>query len=78
MPNRVLRITVCGGLAGVNRVVGVLRVRGTGPRSITAWVAAEADTWVLEHTLTANEERTALLQRQLERLPGVVAVQAQG
>lgn len=75
MSNRVLRVTVCGGLAGVNRVVGLVRVRGTGPRSITAWVTAETDTWVVEHTLIANEERAALLQRQLERLPCVVAVQ---
>ena len=75
MSNRVLRVTVCDGLAGVNRVVGIVRVRGTGPRAIAAWATAEADIWVIEHTLIAHEERTALLQRQLERLPCVVAVQ---
>ena len=75
MSNRVLHVTVCDGLAGVNRVVGLVRVRGTEPRSLTAWVTAETDTWVIEHTLIASEERTALLQRQLERLPCVVAVQ---
>lgn len=75
MSNQVLRVTVCDGLAGVNRVVNLVRVRGTEPRSITAWVTAETDTWIIEHTLIANEESTALLQRQLERMPCVVAVQ---
>lgn len=75
MSHRVLRVTVRDGLAGVNRVVGLVRVRGTGPRSITAWVTSETDTWVIEHTLIANEELASLLHRQLERLPCVVAVQ---
>jgi hypothetical protein len=52
-----------------------VRVRGTVPRSITAWVTSEADTWVIEHTLFASEESLALLHRQLERLPCVTAVQ---
>jgi acetolactate synthase regulatory subunit len=71
----VLRVTVRDGLAGVNRVVGLVRVRGSGPRSITAWVTSEADTWVIEHTLFASEESLALLHRQLERLPCVTNVQ---
>lgn len=75
LQHRVMRETVRDGLAGVNRVVGLVRVRGTGPRSISAWVTSETDTWIIEHTLIATEECTALLRRQLERLPCVVAVQ---
>jgi len=69
-----LRVTVRDGLAGVNRVIGVVRLRGTTPRTITAWVNAGTETWTVQHTLIANDEQRALLQRQLERLPCVVDV----
>ncbi|GGM94534.1 hypothetical protein GCM10009721_21070 [Terrabacter tumescens] len=67
-------MAVRDGLAGVSRVIGVVRLRGTTPRTITATVTARTETWAVEHTFLANDEQTALLQRQLERLPCVVEV----
>lgn len=75
MTDQLLRLTVRDGLAGVNRVVGLLRHRGTKPQAITARVTSKTDTWVVEHRLIATEEQTALIHRQLERLPTVTAVQ---
>ena len=69
-----LRVTVRDGLAGVNRVIGVVRLRGTTPRTITASLTAGTETWTVHHTLIASDEQRALLQRQLERLPCVVDV----
>ncbi len=70
----ILRITVHDGLDGVNRVVGLLRHRGTRPRSITAWVTNKPNLWLLEHQLTASEDQAELLHKQLERLTCVVTV----
>lgn len=69
-----LRVTVRDGLAGVNRVIGVVRLRGTTPRTITASVSPGTQTWTVHHTLIADDEQRALLQRQIERLPCVVHV----
>lgn len=73
--SQVLRVTVTDGLAGVNRVVSLLRHRGTDPRSLAAWATTQVDTWVVEHSLITSQEHAALLQRQLARLPCVLAVQ---
>jgi acetolactate synthase regulatory subunit len=69
-----LRVTVRDGLAGVNRLIGVLRLRGTTPRTITASVTAGTETWTVQHTLITTNDQTKLLQRQLQRLPCVVHV----
>lgn len=72
---RNIRVTVRDGLTGVNRVLALVRHRGTAPQAITARVTEEQDTWMVEHVLRATSERTALLVRQLERLPCVLTVE---
>lgn len=73
--SHLLCVTVTDGLSGVQRVVSVLRLRGTHPQTITAWQTDEAsDTWVLQHRLIGAPARVALLVRQLSRLPCTVRV----
>ena len=68
-------MTVRDGLTGVNRVIGLVRHRGSAPRSITAHLTDEHDTWLVEHAFIATLEMTSLLVRQLERLPCVLSVE---